>query len=331
MWRIVTATFLGIGLALGGIRASDSGSTPALEPLPDLASPYQPYKLKLAYFYPLPNHAGGVIVHVRINGGRPLRLVLDSGAEFMVVGARVARAAGLATGPEIELVGLGGRSARVGQAQTIEAGPVSFRNCRVLVVDGNVIEGVDGVIPLSLFSAFQLHLNLPEKTLELIPYAREHDPVIPPTHGVTKHNLLLVGAVLNGKQSGYVVLDTGAYCSAISPALARTISGPQVLSEVRLAAGTGAATGQRVSSTVHFAIADQDLVPNQVVALDLSNLSRHYGVEVMGVLGFQALTHYVLTVDYLHQQVKIEAPRNSSTRELQRVQNVEPPAPLAFR
>jgi len=79
MWRIVTATCLGIGLALGGIRASESGSTPALDPRPDLVSPYQSLQLKLANFYPLPNHAGGVIVHVRINGA-------DRCAWFSIVG-----------------------------------------------------------------------------------------------------------------------------------------------------------------------------------------------------------------------------------------------------
>jgi len=50
-------------------------------------------------------------------------MVLDSGAEFIVIGARVARSAGLATGPEIELVGLGSRSARVGRAESVETGP----------------------------------------------------------------------------------------------------------------------------------------------------------------------------------------------------------------
>jgi hypothetical protein len=99
---------------------------------------------------------------------------------------------------------------------------------------------------------------------------------------------------------------------------------------VRLAAGTGAATGERVPSTVHFAIAAQDLVPNEVVAMDLSNLSRHYGVEIIGVLGFPELTHYVLTIDYGNGQVRMEPPQNISVRSLQGGQNTNLPAPLAF-
>jgi hypothetical protein len=258
-------------------------------------------------------------------------LVLDSGAEFMVIGAKDARSAGLSAGPEMDLVGLENRAARVGQAETVEIGPLSFRNCRVAFVKGKVIDGADGVIPLSLFSDFMLRLNLPAMTLGLIPHPREENSGVPTTRGVTKHDLLLVATVLNGKQNGYVVMDTGAFCSAISREVARTLGGPQILPEVRLAAGTGAATGRRVSSIVHFAIANQDLIPDEVLALDLSNLSRHCGVEVIGVLGFPALTHYVLTVDYRDGQVKIEPQHSISARELHRGLNAKPPAPLAFR
>lgn len=331
MWRREPAAFLVTWLIVGGLRASDAGSTPAPDAHAELVSPYQPYDLKLRPFYPIPNRPGGVLLHACINGGRPLRLVLDSGAEFIVIGAKAARSVGLSAGSEMELVGLGSRPARVGRAETVGIGPVSFRNCRVALVHGKVVEGADGVIPLSLFSDFLLRLNLPEKTLGLIPYPRDQDPAIPSTRGVAKRHLLLVTTVLNGKQSGYVILDTGAFCSAISHEVARTLSGSHIVPDVRLAAGTGAATGQRVSSAVHFVIAEQDLIPNEIVALDLSNLSRHCGVEVMGVLGFPALTNYVLTIDYHNGRVKIEPPQSIFARKLHRGHNAKPPAPLVFR
>jgi hypothetical protein len=221
----------------------------------------------------------------------------------------------------MDLVGLGTRPAKLVLAESVEVGPVSFRNCRVALVDGKVIEGADGVIPLGLFSEFLLRLDLPEKRLGLIPYPRKQNPVISPTRGVTKPHLLLVATVLNGKQSGYVVMDTGAFCSAISREVAHTLSGSHIVPEVRLTAGTGAATGERVPSDVRFAIAGQDFIPNEVVALDLSNLSRHYGVEVMGVVGFPALTKYVLSIDYRNDRVKIESPQSISARELHRAQS----------
>ena len=91
MWRRAAAAFLLIGLILGSLRASEASPTPAPDAPAELVSPYQPYDLKLRPFYPVPSRPAGVLLHVRINGGRPLRLVLDSGAEFIVIGAKAAR------------------------------------------------------------------------------------------------------------------------------------------------------------------------------------------------------------------------------------------------
>jgi hypothetical protein len=330
LWRRDAAAFLVTWLMVGGLRASEAGSTPAPDARAELVSPYQRYDLKLRPFCPAPSRAAGVLLHACINDGRPLRLVLDSGAEFIVIGAKAARSVGISARSEMELVGLGSRPARVGWAETVEIGPVRFRNCRVALVEGNVIDGADGVIPLSLFSDFLLRLNLPEKTLGLIPYPREQDPASPSSRGVTQRDLLLVAAVLNGKQSGHVVLDTAAFCSAISHEVSGSPRGP-LAPEVRIGAGTGAATGQLVSSAVHFQIAGQELILNEVVALDLSNLSRHCGMHVVGVLGFPALRPYVLTISYRNALIKIESPQRFSMREEDGCHNAKSPAPLALR
>jgi len=296
----------------------------------ELVSPYQKYELKLRPFYPVPNRAAGSLLPVRINGGRPLRMVLDSGAEFIVIGAKAGRSLGISTGSEIELVGLGSKTAKVGRAATVQIGPISFRNCPVAITDRAASEGADGVIPLSLFSQFLLRFDSPGQTLGLIPYPREGNAVVPPSRAAAKHNPLLVATVLNNKQGGYVVLDTGAFCSAISREVARTLSGFPIAPAVPVVAGTGAATGQHVSSAVHFAIAQYDLVPREVVALDLSDLNRHFGVEVIGVLGFPELSQYVLTIDYRDGRVEFEPPQRLSARKLHRAHDNESPSALAF-
>jgi hypothetical protein len=329
MWRSTASAFLLTGLVFAVLSGEAISMHAADAPL-ELVSPYQQYELKLRPFYPVPNRAAGFLLPVRINGGRPLRLVLDSAAEFIVIGTKAGRSLDISTGSEIELVGLGSRTAKVGRAATLEIGPVSFRNCPVALMDRSPSEGADGVIPLSLFSQFLLRFDFPGQTLGLIPYPRQGKTAVPPRHAAAKHNLLLVATVLNEKQSGYVVLDTGAFCSAVSREVARTLSGFPIAPEVTLVAGTGAATGQRVPSAVHFAIAQHDLVPREIVALDLSDLNRHFGVEVVGVLGFPELAHYLLTVDYRAGRVKFEPPQRLSARKLHRGHDVESPSARAF-
>lgn len=320
-----------IGLGIACVRVTGAESTSPTKVHPDLASPYQPYELELRPFYPVPNRPAGVLLHVSINGGRPLRLVLDSGAESIVIGAKVAHTLGLSGDSEMDLVGLGTKPAMAGMAERVEVGSVSFRNCRVAFVDGKAVEGADGVIPLAMFSDFLMRLDLPARTLGLIPYPGEQGPALPSDRAATQGDLLLVGTVLNRERHGYVVLDTGAFCSAISREVAGTLGGSQNLGDLRIGGGTGAATGRVVSAAVHFEIAGQDLVPNDVVALDLLNLSRHYGVDVVGVLGFPALSPYVLTIDYRSRLVKIEPKLPASPREQLRSHRENSLMPLALR
>lgn len=318
-------------LVLTCVRVALAASTSSLPVRPDLVSPYQPYELELSSFYPTPNQPAGVILRVSINGGRPLRLVLDSGAGFVVISAKVGHALGLSSGSEMDLVGLGTRPAKTGIAEKVEVGPVSFRNCRVAIVEGKVIEGADGVIPLAMFSDFRIRLDLPGRTLALIPYAGEPRPEISSLRADGDTGFLLVGALLNRTYHGYVVLDTGAFCSGVSREMAGALNNSRPLGSLPIGAGTGAATGQLVPGALHFEIAGQDLVPNQIVALDLLNLSRHCGVEVVGVIGFPVLRPYVLSVDYRHRSVRIDPKRTASPRQRDRSHPEAPSGQLAFR
>jgi hypothetical protein len=327
--RVATLLVTGLVLATVWVTAADAPS--ATNKHPDFVSPYQPYQLELKSFCPAPNRTAGVLLHVRINGGRPLRMVLDSGAESIVIDAKAAHSLGLSCGSEMDLVGLRTKSAKAAMAESVDIGPLSFRHCRLALVEGKVVDGADGVIPLAMFSDFLMRLDLPERTLGLIPYPDEPGPGAFSHPAVGERELLLVRTMLNRTHDGYVVLDTGAFCSAISREVAGTLSGSAMRADLPIAGGTGPATGRLVSADVHFEVAGQELVPDRVVALDLLNLSRHFGVDVVGVLGFPALRPYVLTIDYRNRSVKIEPKLPASPRERHRSLPANSPTPLALR
>ena len=311
-------TIAAICLVLGPLFVIDPirvDSTFAADDPPEFVSPYQAYELKLKAHSPVPNRPMGFLVYGRINGGRPLGLILDSAADEVVIGAKTARLAGIIATSDIDLVGPGNRPARVGLADTFEVGPVRFRNCRVALVNGDVIEGADGVIPLSLFSGFLLQLDFPGKALRLIPYTRQRSQPYPPNGRAGTRNHLLVPAVLNGKQSGPVILDTAAYCSVVSRDDASALGGIPDARLTQVWAGTGAIWGWIVSPAAHFLIAGRDAVSHEIVVLDLSNLSRHYGLELLGIVGFPALRPYVLTIDYRAGRLTIEPPQRVFARE----------------
>jgi len=65
--------------------------------------------------------------------------------------------------------------------------------------------------------------------------------------------------------------------------------------------------------------------------MDLFNMTRRYGVEIIGLLGFPALSNYVLTVDYREGWVRMEPPQELSAPGPQLGDNAKLPVPIAFR
>lgn len=65
--------------------------------------------------------------------------------------------------------------------------------------------------------------------------------------------------------------------------------------------------------------------------MDLSNVSRRYGVDILGLLGFPALSDYVLTVDYREGWMQMAPPQRHSAPGPQLGDNARLPVPLAFR
>lgn len=267
------------------------------------------YTVPLTSYVPIPGHSAGLLLKARINGGPPLRMLLDSGATHVVVDSRAAARTGLAAASSLVLVGLGTwppSQVREGRAATVAVGDLEFPDCVVDVVPRRLAEGIDGVVPTALFSSFLVRLDLPAKTLELAPFPDGSAPQ-PPGFApfVAIKSLLFVPAILNQVQRGYVLLDTGACYTAISRGMARSLRsllGP--LMQMQGSAGT--VQGERVESDVRFQVAGREFRTDPVVALDLSMPNKFNGVEMAGLLGYPDLRTSVLTIDYRNSLVKIE-------------------------
>jgi Aspartyl protease len=275
-----------------------------------LATPLRPYTLRLESFVPAPGRAMGVLLKARINNGRTLRLILDSGAEHIVVTRATARAVGLATGSRLSLVGFGRMEENAGTsiARTVDVGPLSFRECPVDVVDHKVVDGADGVLPLVLFSDFIVRLDFPAKTLDLTPYQSAGESHGRFTRALAVNAVLFLRTALDELHNGYFLLDTGAAHNALSRTTAKALGGPGVLASSRVVQGaSGVAEVLEMKSAVRFRTAGQDITSDDVVLLDLDTMSRYNGLEVAGLLGYPALKRYVVTVNYRDSLVRMEA------------------------
>jgi hypothetical protein len=243
-----------------------------------------------------------LLLKVRIDNGPVLRLLLDSGAQFIVLDKAAAARSGhsLTGGSELDLIGVGKpKSARMAKAGSVRIGDLVFHDCEVIVAEGKLLDGIDGVIPLSLFSGFLVRLDIPGRTLDLRPYPPDGRAEGDLTQVRASNDLLFLKAVLDDSQEGYILLDTGAFFSAISEDTARALKYPRLsASPVPLQGGVGATEGRMLSSGVRFRFGARLVEASPVVVVSLDELQLHHRMEVAGIVGYPALRGSILTINY---------------------------------
>jgi predicted aspartyl protease len=109
---------------------------------------------------------------VKLNG-RNARLQIDTGADGLVVSRSVAEHAGLKAFSQTEMSGVGDKGYKPGYtayADSIRIGNLEFQDCTVEVLDSrNVMDEVDGLIGMDVFSHFLVTLDYPMRKLLLGP------------------------------------------------------------------------------------------------------------------------------------------------------------------
>src|SRR5580698_5090011 len=202
------------------------------------------YRIQLESFIVPPAGAVGLVARVRINGGRTLRLLLDSGAQYVVLTRSAANKSGCMGGSELELVGAGASSATAAKhlrADALQIGDLTLRGVPLLIVESELADGVQGALPLSIFAGFLIRLDVAGKALHLSPYPvgpMDRTAAIPV---LSDNQLLFVKGTVNETHEGYFLLDTGASYSAISRNLARELHCSDLLAHhVPLQGGTAA-------------------------------------------------------------------------------------------
>jgi tetratricopeptide (TPR) repeat protein len=242
-----------------------------------------------------------VIVKIRVNGGRPIDFVLDTGAEQTVLTRDVARNRGVIPITYMQSAGVGDvglRGLQVGRIDTMEIGGLTVRNVPCLIKNPP-LGGLPSREPES-FSPLALGLSM------RIDYARRElvlAPTLPDPHYDTAlplrvYRLATVRGVVNGRPARFVV-DTGGEVISISQSTAGALAIPKSSRRIPL----------RVYGTSGW---DKDafLLPNidlqfnsiqfrriPVVVLNLNAPSALLGFDLGGIVGHKFLSRYRVSID----------------------------------
>jgi hypothetical protein len=100
-----------------------------------------------------------------------------------------------------------------------------------------------------------------------------------------------------------MLLDTGSAYNLIDNTAAGALGAARPLT---LAAAGGSAEARLLPGRVAVESAGRELIFERAVATDLADMGRRNGIAVAGVIGFPALAHSVLTINYRDSLVSIQ-------------------------
>ncbi len=265
-----------------------------------LASPYAAYRLPLTGFRPATSAQVGLLVSARINGSKPLHLLLDTGARGIAINAGAARNLALETIVASRLGGFGDAGAdesRVALARAVTFGDLAFEECLVEVSRRSITAGADGVVGADVFERFRIGVDARAGLLQLTPFdGSPRDTSRPSVPAVGIGHLLLVKTRVEGGNEGLFLVDTGAAFTAVS----REYLPPRLRHQgqpMELQGAQGALAGVLRVAPLVLHVGGLPLVESAPLAVDLRTISQVEGIEIAGILGYSMLGRSPFTLD----------------------------------
>lgn len=255
----------------------------------------------------------GIGVDMSINGSKPLRVMLDTGASGLILKQSAIDKAELNHVGSYELHGIGDQGSKhafLAVADTCSIEGLKLKTCVVQGTEGKerIAGEEDGLMGADLFDNYLITIDFQQRTMHLVPlperkpsaqgYNREPLPSeaeFTPVFRFGHH--LYVATKVNGKANGLFLIDTGAGISAIDTTFARLttkIHGNDLL--LRGVSGKVKTVSEADKADLEFGRFRQS--NSELTAFELNSHAGSGGVRMSGILGFQILMFFRLSIDY---------------------------------
>jgi tetratricopeptide (TPR) repeat protein len=247
-----------------------------------------------------------VIVQARINGGQPIDVVVDTGAEHTSLTpdvARNARVEPLAVVPTAGIGerGVGFRDLQMGRIDRLEIGPLKARNVTCFIKSPSLtnvpITETQGFAPLALGMSVTIDYAKHEMTL-----ARTFDK---DTQGIRlplrMQRLAMVRGTVNGSFPATFIIDTGGELGlVVSGRLADTLNLDPAVRRIPISV-YGTAGRDRTAAILPFVDVAFGVGVGarqaSVAVLNLDAPSFLLGIDIGGIVGHGFLSKYKVTFD----------------------------------
>jgi Flp pilus assembly protein TadD/predicted aspartyl protease len=250
-----------------------------------------------------------VIVKAKVNGGRNVDFVLDTGSEQTTLSRQTASSANVRPITYTLSAGVGEvglRGLQLGRMDSFEVGTLKLRNVPVLI-KAPALRGIpkretESFSPLALglsmtidYKSRKLTIgeNLPEETADV-------------RLGLRHHRLAMVRGLINGTRPTYFVVDTGGEVISISTATAEALAArPARKIALKVYGTSGWDRDAFLLPGVNLNFNDISYKNFSVVVLNLRAPSVLLGFEVGGIVGHKFLSPYKVSLDLNRSEVRL--------------------------
>ncbi len=268
-----------------------------------------------------PNRVRGVGLEVSVEGNRPLRLLLDTGASGVIISQRAADKAGLKHIGSSEAWGIGDGGVRktfAAFASVCKIGSLEFKNCAFQSLEGRKIAGdEDGLIGADFFADYLIHLDFQRRLMNLTPLPERsanpqgYDRMVPTSESdftpiFRFRHMLMIPTKVNGKSSGLFALDTGSDLSIIDSSFARISTKLRGNDYMKVHGLSGKVNDVLEADKAELEFGRFRQRNLGLISLNLNNSPRHEEVRMSGILGLAVLAMFRLDLDYRNNLVKFD-------------------------
>jgi len=283
---------------------------------------------------PLSNEGGsqGSGLDVEING-KPSRLLLDTGTSGILISSKAASLAGLKAAADVRMGGIGDRAdatAHAAWAESVRIGEMEFHNCPLYIVD-RLPSTADGIIGTDVFSNFLIDIDFPASTLRLSPLPPrpgetpvkaslssgedaspeptpqprplyEDRDIAPEMHAYVQAfrigHYLLIPTTVDEKEQKLFLLDTGSFDNTIDTSAAQQVTKIHRAPRIDVKGMNGSVKKVYVADHITLDFGHLRQTVPDMVAIDMSNISRQVGTEISGSLGMVMLHLLKIRLNY---------------------------------
>jgi predicted aspartyl protease len=251
-----------------------------------------------------------LFAEVMVNGKGPYRFIVDTGATQTVLSEKIVGTLGLKKISTNVMYGLGGEGkieSPIYRADSVKVGDVAIKNVPLGTMSNPLLDLVmDGILAPSMLSDFTLTIDYPASQIELSRKRPTMGTAIPAWFF---SGLLLVPSQVNGKFSGNFLIDTGADGTLLSHSMANNLGvnkdTPGAALNLPIGGVGGLEDGILLVPAVTLKTPFETKQFDKLMAIDLHGMSSLIQTEISGVLGFDTLKDYRVTLDYQSAEIRL--------------------------